>query len=63
MDWQEELGQLEEEVRAYQIDVDLVPLAKIYVEEDSIVDVDWWSWVAFLKTKDRGVRYPTLIKV
>ena len=33
----EALGQLEEEVRAYQIDDDLVPLAKIYVEEDSRV--------------------------
>ena len=43
----EELGQLEEEVRAYQIDVDLVPQATIYVDEDRRVDVDWWSRVAF----------------
>ena len=59
----EELGQLEEEVGAYQIDVDLVRLAKTYAKEDSRVDVDWWSRVAFLKTTERGVRYPTLIKL
>ena len=59
----EALGQLEEEVRAYQIDDDLVLLANIYVEEDSRVDVDWWSRVAFLKNTERGVRYPTLIKL
>ena len=59
----EALGQLEEEVRAYQIDDDLVLLANIYVEEDNRVDVDWWSRVAFLKNTKRGVRYPTLIKL
>ena len=51
--WPEELGQLEEEVWADQIDVDLVSLAKTYVEEDSRVDMDWWSRVAFLKTTER----------
>ena len=59
----EALGQLEEEVQAYQIDDDLVLLGNIYVEEDSRVDVDWWSRVAFLKNTKRGVRYPTLIKL
>ncbi len=59
----EEVGQLEEEVRAYQIDLDLVPHAQVYVEEDSRVDVDWWSRVASLKNPERGVRYPTLIKL
>lgn len=39
----EEVGQIEEVVRA--------------------VDVDWWSRVASLKNPERGVRYPTLIKL
>ncbi|CAL8282755.1 unnamed protein product [Merluccius merluccius] len=51
----EALGQLQEEVRAYQIDVDLLPLAKTNVEDNSRVDVDWWSRVALLKTTERGV--------
>ena len=59
----EALGQLQEEVRAYHRDVDLLPLAKTYVEDNSRVDVDWWSQVALLKTTERGVRYPTLIKL
>ncbi|XP_055023083.2 uncharacterized protein [Misgurnus anguillicaudatus] len=41
----EEVGQLEEEVRAYQIDSDLIPQAKTYVEEDSRVNIDWWKLV------------------
>ncbi|XP_063751989.1 uncharacterized protein LOC134872551 [Eleginops maclovinus] len=59
----EALGPLREEVRAYQIDADLVPLANTYVEENSRVDVDWWSQVALLRNSERGVRYPTLIKL
>lgn len=45
----EEVGKLEEEVRAYQINLDLILLSQSYVEEDSRVDVDWWSRVASLK--------------
>nr|XP_055023083.1 uncharacterized protein LOC129413401 [Misgurnus anguillicaudatus] len=59
----EEVSQLEEEVWAYQIDSDLLPQAKTYVEEDSRVNIDWWSRVASLKNAERGVRYPTLIKL
>ncbi|CAL8282182.1 unnamed protein product [Merluccius merluccius] len=32
-----------------------LPLAKTYVEDNSRVDVDWWSQVALLKTTERGV--------
>ncbi|XP_060756695.1 putative uncharacterized protein DDB_G0281733 [Neoarius graeffei] len=58
----EALGLLQEEVRAYQIDPDLVPLANTYDEENGRVDVDWWSQVALLRT-ERGARYPTLMKL
>lgn len=58
-----EIGHLEEECRAYQIDVDMVLCVQSYIEEDSQVDVDWWSHVASLKNAQRGVRYPTLCKL
>lgn len=59
----EKLGLLQEEVRAYQIDAELVPLSKTYVESNCRVDVDWWSQVAHLKNAEGDVRYPTLMKL
>lgn len=49
----EEIGQLEEECRAYQIDADMLFCVQSYIEEDSQVDVDWWSHVASLKKVER----------
>lgn len=56
----EEIGQLEEEIRAYQIDVDLVTCAQNYIEEEGRGDVDWWSRVVSMKNPERGVRFPIL---
>ncbi|RXN16572.1 translation initiation factor IF-2 [Labeo rohita] len=56
----EEIGQLEEEIRAYQIEVDLVTCAQNYTEEEGRVDVDWWSRVVSMKNPERGVRFPIL---
>ncbi|RXN09856.1 Transposable element Hobo transposase [Labeo rohita] len=39
----EELGQLDEEVRAYQINTDLGAQAKCFEENNARIDVDWWS--------------------
>lgn len=51
------------EVRAYQVDADLVPHAQTYDDEDGRVDVNWCSHVASLKNSERGVRYPNLCKL
>lgn len=59
----EEIGQLEEECWAYQIDADMLLRGQSYIEEDCRVDVDWWSHVATLRNAERGVRYPTLCKL
>ncbi|KAL0153219.1 hypothetical protein M9458_051473 [Cirrhinus mrigala] len=39
----EELGQLDEEVRAYQINTDLGAQAKCFEENNARIDVDWWT--------------------
>ncbi|RXN27172.1 TRPM8 channel-associated factor-like protein [Labeo rohita] len=49
----EEIGQLEEEIRVYQIEVDLVTCAQNYIEEEGRVDVDWWSRVVSMKNPER----------
>ncbi|XP_073804702.1 uncharacterized protein [Danio rerio] len=59
----EEIGQLVEECRAYQMDADMLLRVPNYIEGDCRVDVDWWSHVASLKNAKRGVRYPTLCKL
>lgn len=59
----EEIGQLVEECRAYQMDADMLLRVPNYIEEDCRVDIDWWSHVASLKNSERGVRYPTLCKL
>ena len=59
----EEIGQLVEECRAYQMDADMLALLASYIEGDCRVDVDWWSHVVSLKNADRDVRYPTLGKL
>lgn len=56
----EQISQLEEEIRAYQIEVDLVTCAQNYIEEEGRVDVDWWSRVVSMKNPERGVRFPIL---
>ncbi|KAL7850047.1 hypothetical protein SRHO_G00193960 [Serrasalmus rhombeus] len=59
----EEIGQLVDECRAYQMDVDMLLRVQSYIEEDCRVDVDWWSHVASLKNAERDVRYPILCKL
>ncbi|KAK9972429.1 hypothetical protein ABG768_025736 [Culter alburnus] len=59
----EEIGQLVEECRAYQMDADMLLRVPNYIEGDCRVDVDWWSHVASLKNAERGVKYPTLCKL
>ncbi|XP_026101701.1 uncharacterized protein LOC113073044 [Carassius auratus] len=59
----EEIGQLVEECRAYQMDADMLLRVPNYIEGDCLVDVDWWSHVASLKNAERGVKYPTLCKL
>ncbi len=52
-----EIGQLDLEVQAYQIDVDLVAHAESYSEEGMRLDVDFWSGIV------RDVRFPILGKL
>lgn len=59
----EELGQLQEEAWAYQIDLDLVLHAQMYDEKGGQVDVDWWNHVTTLKNPESGVKYPGLCKL
>ncbi|XP_055062812.2 uncharacterized protein [Misgurnus anguillicaudatus] len=59
----EEIGQLVEECRAYQLDGDMLLHLQSYTEGDCRVDVDWWTHVASLKKAERDVRYPTLCKL
>ncbi|XP_056441350.1 uncharacterized protein LOC130378664 [Gadus chalcogrammus] len=59
----EELGQLDDEVRAYQIDSDLGAQAKCYEENTSQIDVDWWSKILASKTPGGGLRFPVLGKL
>lgn len=59
----EEIGQLVEECRAYQLDGDMLLRVHIYNEDDGRVDVEWWNHVASLKKAAREERYPTLNKL
>ncbi|XP_059364858.1 uncharacterized protein LOC132103782 [Carassius carassius] len=59
----EELGQLDEEVRAYQIDTDLGALAKCFEENIARIDVDWWSKIFAMKMPGGGMRFPILGKL
>jgi len=59
----EELGQLDEEVRAYQIDTDLGALAKCFEENIARIDVDWWSKIFAMKMPGGGLRFPILREV
>ncbi|XP_060786772.1 uncharacterized protein LOC132892503 [Neoarius graeffei] len=59
----EEIGQLVEECRAYQMDADMLLHLPSYIEGDCRVDVDWWSHVVSLRNAERDVRYPTLGKL
>lgn len=58
-----ELGQLDEEVRAYQIDTDLGALAKCFEENIARIDVDWWSKIFAIKMPGGGMRFPILGKL
>ncbi|MEQ2210402.1 hypothetical protein XENOCAPTIV_012926 [Xenoophorus captivus] len=50
----EEIGKLDEEVRAYQIDAELVAQAPLYNEVESGVDVGWWSPIVSMKNQEGG---------
>ncbi|KAL7396382.1 hypothetical protein ABVT39_004947 [Epinephelus coioides] len=45
----QEIGLLDEEVRAYQIDGDLIARVQTYIEEEARLDVDWWSVIISMK--------------
>ncbi|XP_052420176.1 uncharacterized protein LOC127964065 isoform X1 [Carassius gibelio] len=59
----EELGQLDEEVRAYQINTDLGTQAKCFEENNARIDVDWWSKIFAMKMPEGGMRFPILGKL
>ncbi|RXN18940.1 hypothetical protein ROHU_025945 [Labeo rohita] len=59
----EELGQLDEEVRAYQINTDLGAQAKCFEENNARIDVDWWSKIFAMKMPEGGMRFPILGKL
>nr|XP_009294180.1 uncharacterized protein LOC103909516 [Danio rerio] len=59
----EELGQLDEEVRAYQINTDLGAQAKCFEENNARIDVDWWSKIFAMKMTGGGTRFPILGKL
>lgn len=56
------LGQLDAEVRAYQVDVDILNLQREY-PTDARIDVDWWRKVFLLKTQTGERRYPVMQKL
>ncbi|XP_052409582.1 uncharacterized protein LOC127955943 isoform X2 [Carassius gibelio] len=59
----EELGQLDEEVRAYQINTDLGTQAKCFEENNARINVDWWSKIFAMKMPEGGMRFPILGKL
>ncbi len=59
----EELGQLDEEVQAYQIDTDLGAQAKCFQENIARIDVDWWSKIFAIKMPEGGMRFPIFGKL
>ncbi|XP_073672055.1 uncharacterized protein [Paramisgurnus dabryanus] len=59
----DELGQLDEEVRAYQTDLDLEEKGKGFDDNAARIDADWWSEIFLMKTPDGSIRFPILDKL
>ncbi len=59
----EELGQLDEEVRSYQVDSDLREQAKDSDENSARIDVDCWSRILAMKMPAGGMRFPISAKL
>ncbi|XP_062396671.1 ankyrin repeat and KH domain-containing protein 1-like isoform X2 [Sardina pilchardus] len=59
----DELGQLDEEVRAYQTDLDLVDKGKGFDDDAARIDADWWREIFLMKTPEGSIRFPVLGKL
>ncbi|XP_060779528.1 uncharacterized protein LOC132887834 [Neoarius graeffei] len=59
----DELDQLDEEVREYQIGLDLGVKAKGFDDNESRIDVDWWREVFSMKMAEGEIRFPLLGKL